>query len=188
MTDPVMVAELLALPPTDLAALVDCCPGDYVSARAAVLGLDVQIPAHRAALVAAFPDAFRGLEGSGPLPVDAFGPGDSGVRHSLTPDPAPEPEGYTGEGPAPDDAQGPLEPVDPEGVDIAELLQRYRGSAEPFLCGTFAMYSAPDGSIVIVTDMPDRGVEQRAMPAHLVRLALGAAAGKGAMLGRMFGR
>lgn len=188
MTAPIPAGELLALPPADLAELVAACPGDYVSQRAEWLGLDVDVPEHRAALVAAFPAAFRGLEGSGPLPVDAFGPGPDGVRLCLTPDAAPEPDGHTGEGPAPDDAQSALQPADPDEVDVVELLARYRGSAEPFLCGTFAMYSAPDGSIVIVTECPGRGVEQRAVPGHVVRLALGAAAGKGGVLGRMFGR
>lgn len=179
--------ELLALPPADLAELVDACPGDYVSARAAVLGLDVAVPEHWHALSAAFPGAFTGLD----MPVAA---GRDAVRSDLTPDAAPEPEPHTGHPPAPGEQQSTAQPVDPEpvdpdGIDIAELLAAYRGRPDPFLAGTFAMYSAPDGSIVIITEIPGRGVERRDVPGNFVRLALGAAAGKGAgMLGKMFGR
>lgn len=181
MTHPMFsTAELLALDPGSLAELVDMCPGDYVSSRAAVLGLDVEIPEHHRALSRAFPDAFTGLD----APV---APGQDGVRATLTPESAPGPETHTGNPPGSSDAQSGSQPV-PDELDIAELLAAYRGSMEPFLAGTFAMYSAPDGSIVIVTDCPGRGVEQRAVPGQVVRLALNAAAGKGALLGKMFGR
>lgn len=181
MTAPTFsVAELLALDPADLAGLVDMCPGDYVSSRAAVLGLDVEVPEHHRALRRAFPDAFTGLDG----PVSA---GQDGVRVTLTPESAPAPDSDTGNPPGVDDTHRGAEPA-PAELDIVGLLDAYRGSREPFLAGTFAMYSAPDGSIVIVTEMPDRGVEQRAVPGQLVRMALNAAMGKGALVGKLFGR
>lgn len=172
--------ELLALPPDDLRGLVDMCPGDYVSTRAAALGLDVAVPEHHAALVAAFPDAFTGLGG--------VSPDQSGVRHSLTPESAAAPTPDTGEGTAPDDAHSASEPTDPDALDIVAMLAEYRGRPDPFLAGTFAMYSAPDASIVIVTEIPGRGVERRDVPAHVVRLAIGAASGSGSLMGRLFNR
>lgn len=184
MTQPLAlpVPELLALAPADLAALVDMCPGDYVSTRAAVLGLDLEVPEHRRALVAAFPDAFSMLQLSD-QPVSA---GETGVRAALTPDAAPEPDAPVGEPPADQPAQNGAQPAAPSPADIAELLAAYRGRPEPFLCGTFAAYSAPDGSIVVVTEMPDRGTEQHVIPGRIVQLGLSAMNGRG-MFGRLLG-
>ncbi len=181
MTDPTP-AELLTLRPEQLAELVDAQPGDYVSTRAAALGLDLEIPAHQRALVAAFPDAFALLQ----LDQQPVSAGESGVRATLTPDPPAAPTPDTGEGSDPGTPESAAEPAGLSPGQIGELLARYRGSADPFLCGTFALYSAPDGSIVAVIERPDTGVEQHVLPARLVQLGLTAAAGKGNILGRMF--
>lgn len=175
------IRELLALPPDQLAGLVDACPGDYVSSRAAVLGLDLDVPEHYRALCAAFPEAFSGLDG--PVP-----PAGVGVRSDLTPESEPGPDPDTGEGTAPEPAQSAAQPAGSEPLEIAAMLAEYRGRPDPFLFGTFAMYSAPDGSIVIVTEIPGRGVEQHQIPGRFVALGLNAMNGKGAMLGKLFGR
>jgi hypothetical protein len=129
MTTPMLpAAELLALPPTDLRELLDAAPGETLAERAAVLGLDLAAPEHRAAVDAAI-----------------------GGQGCLDPQPA--------NGPA------------PEALDLPALIEAHKGSQRPMLGGTFAVYVEPAGGLVLVTDIPGRGVEQRTMPAALVKLA-----------------
>jgi len=183
-------AELVALDAADLAELLrdvlpSLVPGetlhDYpaeqLAVRAAALGLDLAVPAHRAAV-----DAAIRCQGGPDTPVSAA---QEGVRSDLTPDPPAPADAPTEPQPAPSDGTEPL-----SAASMAELIDRYRGTSQPFAAGTFALYAAPDGSVVLVTEMPSRGIERNVMPAKLVRLALGFASGRGpasGMLGRMFG-
>jgi hypothetical protein len=57
------------------------------------------------------------------------------------------------------------------------------GVPAPIIAGTFALYPSPDGGFVLVTDVQGRGVERRAIPAALVRMASG-----DGMLSKLFGR
>lgn len=60
----------------------------------------------------------------------------------------------------------------------------------PFLQGTFALYADPSGALVLVTDIPGRGLERNVLPAAMVRAALAVAGGGGklASLGALFNR
>jgi hypothetical protein len=56
---------------------------------------------------------------------------------------------------------------------------------DPLLAGTFAVYQAPDGGIVLVTEIPGRGVERRVVPGKVIRLATSGVGAK--MFGSLFG-
>lgn len=59
------------------------------------------------------------------------------------------------------------------------------GEPAPVLAGTFAVYATPDGGILLVTEIPGRGIERRAVPGKVVRLATSGVGAK--MFGNMFG-
>lgn len=185
-------AELLALHPAELAELIAAVaaeldagrggflgsprPDDWPAVAAAALGLDVAIPEHRAAVDAALWCQVR--------PDTPDSPSSEGVRSDLTPnEPAPQPPPGGQHEPAGERTE-PLSGPGPG--DLLGQLDAYRGTRDPFAAGTFAMYAAPDGSVVLVTDVAGRGVERNVLPAKLVRLALGMASGRGGILGRLF--
>lgn len=181
--------ELLALHPAELAELLAAVaaeldagrggflgsprPDDWPAVAAAALGLDVAIPDHRAAVQAAL-----WCQGEPDTPDS---PSSAGVRSDLTPNEPAAPAAGDGEGEPPGERTEPH-----SGLSMAELLDTFRGTREPFAAGTFAMYAAPDGSVILVTDVAGRGVERNVLPARLVRLAMGMAGGKRGMLGRLF--
>jgi len=151
-------AELLALDAGDLAELLDVAPGDEPAVRAAALGLDVAVSSHRAAVERAI-----------------------GVRLNLTPDvPAAQSAGEQQPAPAGTLTDALSNP--------AELLAAYRGRAEPFMAGTFALYSAADGSVVAVMQHPNGEVTRSVIPQKLVKLTLGMMTGQAGMLGRLLSR
>jgi hypothetical protein len=55
----------------------------------------------------------------------------------------------------------------------------------PVLAGTFALYHAPDGGLVLVTDVPGRGVETRHVPGKVLRFVMHGPGSK--IFGRLFG-
>lgn len=125
-------------------------------------------------------------------------PAHEGGKATLPPNEPDGPDGHTDQGGGYDEPENGSEHCrDPkcpcrgenpdEPADLAELLAIYRGRPEPFLAGTFALYSAASGAVVMVTEIPGRGVEQRDMPSKMVKLAIAAMSGKGP-LGKLFGR
>ena len=189
-------AELLALEPSDLRGLMDLADGDGIAERAATLGLDIAAPAHCRAVMLAYPEVpewivptasgpvtVSGVLGTAGYPSDAAG--QTGVRQDLTP-PGTSPAHGTHGHPEPpqtlsDGFSGP--------ADLAAHMAAHKGTGTPFLAGTFALYAAPDGSVVMVTETTQAGIRRDVMPAKLVRMALGLAAGQGGgIMGRLFGR
>ena len=56
----------------------------------------------------------------------------------------------------------------------AEKTESTSGSTtDPILAGTFAVYTAPDGGYVLVTDIPGQGVTHKHLPGALVRMVTG---------------
>lgn len=72
----------------------------------------------------------------------------------------------------------------------APVSGEVEGAPAPILAGTFALYADPSGALVLVTDIPGRGVERNVLPAGMVRAGLAVAGGGGklAAFGSMFGR
>lgn len=56
----------------------------------------------------------------------------------------------------------------------------------PMLAGTFAIYPDGSGGLVLVTDMEGSGVQRRAIPARLVKMATGGGL-LGGQLAKIFG-
>lgn len=161
--------ELLALAPSDLRGLVELADGEQLGVKAAALGLDLTIPEHLSAFLAAFPEI---QEVSYFADISA---GEDGVRSNLTP-PGRSPAGpAAGDHGTPGEAHSPFD--GPEG--LTAHIAAHRGTGRPFLAGTFALYAAPDGSVVMVTETDQAGVRRDVMPARLVKLALGFAANQG---------
>jgi hypothetical protein len=173
-------AELLSLPPSDLRDLVELADGDDLSVKLAVLGLDPEIPDHLMAVLEAFPELRTALD-----QVETAA--QEGVRSDLTPH-GPAPDGPdTGDPTAPEDGSGPFSGP----AQLLDHMNTTRGTNTPFLAGTFALYAARDGSIVMVTETEQAGLRRDQLPARIVKLALGMASGKGGplgMFGGMFGR
>lgn len=171
-------AELLSLPPSDLRDLIQLSTGLDPIVQAAALGLDLAITDHREAFLRAFPEvtfyphAWQELTGQ------------DGVRSDLTPIETAPDGPATGDQTAPDDDSSPFSGPS----ELLAHMNETRGTNVPFLAGTFALYAAPDGSIVMVTETEQAGLRRDQLPAKIVRLALGMASGQGGMLGRMFRR
>lgn len=54
----------------------------------------------------------------------------------------------------------------PGGVEVAE-------APTPILAGTFAIYEAPGGSMVLITETTEHGRIEKQIPAGIVKLAAG---------------
>jgi hypothetical protein len=190
MTDEIMPFtrhELLALPATDLGDLLRLTGVDDVWEAARALGLDPAEYYDRHAVERAWwakglePDPFGPVIGSDP----------EGVRRDLTPT---DPADRTGVDGNPDQAIIDLGTIEatPDGArDIAAMMDASVASGEPFMAGTFAMYAAPDGSVVMVTEGIGEGVRRSVVPRRWVRSALQLMAGEGGglkmrMLGKLF--
>lgn len=186
-------SELLALDAETLRGLLELAEGDDVVVRAAYLGLDCSVPAHRAAVERA---VYAGAPAPQPFspPVGAAQPG---VRSDLTPTEAPPSapgDGHPTEVTTPENRSQPepsLPAPDPgAAAALADVLAATAGTGRPFMAGTFALYSDPSGSVVMVTETA-AGQRNDVIPRKLVKLALGLMAGKGpgiGMLARMVGR
>lgn len=68
-----------------------------------------------------------------------------------------------------------------EGVALTE------SAPEPMIAGTFALYQTPDGGMILVTDVKDRGVEQKIIPPALVKMVMGGGGPMGKLARKMFG-
>jgi hypothetical protein len=177
-------AELLDLSPSDLYGLMALAPGDNPVVQAAYLGLDCSVTEHRDAVDAALAYGDDGGQAFSP-PVGA---GQPGVRSYLTPaepDPAPPVDAQD----EPDSEALGLPESDPEAAEgMAAMLAATAGSGVPFLAGTFALYSHPSGSVVMVTETSASGVRRDVIPRKMVKLALGLmGGGKRSLLGKMLG-
>lgn len=184
-------AELLALEPRDLADLLKMADGDTPELSARALGLDISDPADRKAVIAAVEAIIDAAEPGGPV----VGAGQLGVRSDLTPKEPAIPCGYCGDHHPGEDRHGEAEalglpePSPAAAADMAEILRASAGTGVPFLAGTFALYAAPDGSIVMVTETNTHGVRRDVIPRKAVKFALGMMAGKAPFgMGRLFGR
>lgn len=179
-------AELLALAPHDLADLLAMSEGDNVLRKAEELGLDPWgSPADYEAVKAAVP----GWECPGDPDGPVIGAGQLGVRSDLTPNPQEPATPTGGQGDPLGEALGLPEPDPAAAADMAEILRTSAGTGEPFMAGTFALYAAPDGSVVMVTETTAHGIRRDVIPRKAVKFALGMMAGKAPFgMGRLFGR
>lgn len=176
--------ELLGLTASDLYGLLELAPGDNPVVKAAYLGLDCSIGEHRDAVDKALE---HGDDDGQPF-SPPVGAAQAGVRSDLTPagpDPAPP---VDGQGDPDSEALG-LPEADQEGAEgMAALLRASAGTGVPFLAGTFAMYSHPNGDVWLVTETNQSGVRRDPIPRKVVKLALGLmGGGKRSLLGKMFG-
>jgi hypothetical protein len=187
MTEPLFTrAELRALPPTDLADLLRLAEGDTPIAAAVTLGLDPKSPEDCRAVEAAVLAIIDQDEAYSP----PIGADPAGVRSDLTPA---VPEGPDRSAALAEQGLTDLGAVqaDPTGArELALMMDRSAATGEPFLAGTFALYAAPTGDVVMVTEGIGEGVRRSVVPKRWVRTALGLMSGEGAggMKGRILGK
>lgn len=181
-------AELRELAPGDLADLIGLAEGETPWECAMTLGLDPTNPNDRKAVETAVAARWDVPEPFSP----PIGAGQPGVRSDLTPavqEPATPMRGQDA-GELVD--LGTIEADGMTARTLAEMMDQSVISGEPFMGGTFAMYAAPDGSVVMVTEGIGDGVRRSVIPRQWVRTALSLAAGEGGiknkMLGKIFGR
>jgi hypothetical protein len=178
--------ELLELSADDLGDLLRLVERDTVWEAAVVLGLDVRDMTDRHAVERAWWAKGYEPEPYGPV----IGADSEGVRSDLTPA---VPEDRAPSLPVIDQDLSDLATMDasPEAaMDIAEMMDRSASTGEPFLAGTFAMYAAPDGSVVMVTEgtPPLDGVRRSVVPKRWVRSALQLLAGEGGLKAKMLSK
>jgi hypothetical protein len=184
MTDrPFTRDELLALPAPDVCDLLGLVEGDTMVDRATKLGFDLSYREDEEAVLRALAPVDQPY--SPPIGADS-----EGVRSDLTPA---VPEDRAPSLPVIDQDLSDLAMMDasPEAaMDIAEMMDRSASTGEPFLAGTFAMYAAPDGSVVMVTEgtPPLDGVRRSVVPKRWVRSALQLLAGEGGLKAKMLSK
>lgn len=187
MTEPIFTrTELRELPPSDLADLLRLTGNDNVWGAAQQLGLDVANAFDRMAVQAAWDVAGYELDPYSP----PIGSDPEGVRSDLTPA---IPEGPDRSAAMAEQGLTDLGAVqaDPTGArELALMMDRSAATGEPFLAGTFALYAAPTGDVVMVTEGIGEGVRRSVVPKRWVRTALGLMSGEGAggMKGRILGK
>lgn len=81
--------------------------------------------------------------------------------------------------------------LDPAAVAAQSVMAgEVEGQPAPLAQGTFALYATPEGALVLVTDIPDRGVERNVLPAAMVKAAMTMIGGGGKLsaIGSLFKR
>lgn len=59
------------------------------------------------------------------------------------------------------------------GAELVPVEGDQAGGPEAIVSGSFAVYQGPKGEIILVTEIPGRGVERKVFPKALVRFAMG---------------
>lgn len=170
--------ELRELDPADLRGLLELADGETDLQKAMSLGLDPTSPVDRDAVIR----AMGTVSDQGP---DA---GESGVRLDLSPNAPGGPAHPDGLDTPSSTALAPAETA----ASIRDKMAASAATGDPFMAGTFALYAAPSGELVLVTqDQQDR-VNRSVVPRKAVQMALALIAGEKTgvvgMLARKFGR